>query len=174
MKHKRTDINRRTLLKLLGTTAAVGASGCVSRRPVEFEESGVRIDSGDYYSYHLDIQDAGPAEPEISYTVTGEPRDRFNVFVFAPDEFERYRRTIQGRSRSSLETEEGLSRSGVDDSRVSHTESMPEDEYEFVVDHTDVPSEMVGMDVNDRLDEPITVDIEITVDYPGIADRLPF
>jgi len=161
-------------MRMLGTATVAGLTGCVTRTPVNFTETGVRISPGDYYSYRVNIQDEGPAEPEMSYTVTGEGGDRFDVLVLTSEEFERYTQAIEGRYRGGIEPEEELSRSGVDDSEVSHTATMPEDDYRFVVDHTDVPGDMLGLDVNGTLREPIEVDVELTVDYPGIADQLPF
>jgi hypothetical protein len=167
-------MNRRGFLGALGATAVSGMTGCVSRTPVDFRENGVRIPPGDYYSYSIEIQDEGPAEPEMSYTVAGDEGDRFDVFVFAPEEFDRYTQALEGRYRAGLDIEEGISRSGVDENEISHTATMPEDRYQFVVDHTDVPAEMVGADVNESLGEPINVDIDLTVEYPGIVDQLPF
>jgi hypothetical protein len=174
MSCQKPDISRRGLLCALGTAAAGASTGCISRTPVDFEESGVSIAPGDYYSYTVEVQDAGPASPRMSYTVSGGDGDRFDVLVFTPDGFDEYKRTVQGRSRDGLDAVEELSRAGVDDNTVSRTATMTEDAYEVVVDHTDVPRDLLGFGVNQALDEPITVSVELTVDYPGISERLPF
>lgn len=154
----------------LGTAATIGTTGCVTRRPIEFGEQGIRIAPGEYYDYRIDIEDYGSEEPEMSYTVTGEERDRFDVLVFNSEDFEKYRHALEGESPGEVRVEQSLSRGGVDDNEVSHTASMPRDSYRFVIDNTNLPGNLLGVDANQRREERI----ELTVEYPGITDRLPF
>jgi hypothetical protein len=174
MTSQEPDMSRRAVLGTLGTATTVVATGCVTRRPIEFGEQGVRVPPGGYYDYRIDIEDYGSEKPKMSYTVTGGERARFDVLVFSPDDFEEYRRTLEGESPGEMSVEESLSRGGVDDNEVSHAAEMPRDSYRFVIDNTNLPGSLLGVEANQRREEPIEVDIELTVEYPGITDRLPF